>query len=67
MDYDNICFRGASNEYPRHTVLWSNIIGLLHAKMYLRAYANSEDPNQPARQRSLIRAFFVRLQNHWSL
>ena len=32
-----------------------------------RAYGDSESPNQTARMRSLIRAFVVRLQNHWAL
>ena len=31
----------------------------------LRSYADSEGPDQPAHPRSLIRAFTVRLQNHW--
>ena len=38
-----------------------------HAKMSLRAYANSEGPDQPAHPRSLIRAFATRKQNHWIL
>ena len=35
------------------------------AKTCLRAYADSEGPDQPAHPRSLIRAFAVRKQNHW--
>ena len=31
-----------------------------HAKMYLRAYADNEGPDQTAHPRSLIRAFAVR-------
>ena len=37
------------------------------AKMCILAYADSEGPDQPAHPRSLIRAFPVRLQNHWLL
>ena len=35
-----------------------------HAKPCLRAYADSEGPDQTAHPRSLIRAFTVRKQNH---
>ena len=39
--------------------------GLRHAKTCLWVYADSEGPDQPAHPRSLIRAFIVRLKNHW--
>ena len=39
--------------------------GPRHAKTCLQAYADSEDPDQPAHARSLIRIFTVRWQNHW--
>ena len=34
--------------------------GLCHAKAFLWAYADSEGPDQPAHQCSLIKAFAVR-------
>ena len=34
---------------------------------WLRAYANSEGPDQPAHPCRLIRAFAVYKQNHWIL
>ena len=40
---------------------------LLHAKTYLRAYTDSQGPDQTARMRSLIRAFAVLLQHQWTL
>ena len=36
-------------------------------KTRLRAYADSEGPDQPAHSRSLIRAFTVRCQSNWIL
>ena len=36
-------------------------------KMYLRPYADSKGPDQPARPRSLSWALSVRYQNHWTL
>ena len=39
--------------------------GPRHAKTCLRVHADSEGPDQTAHPRSLIRAFIVRLQNHW--
>ena len=36
-------------------------------KCALGTYAGSEDPDQPARLRSLIRVFTPRLRNHWIL
>ena len=36
-------------------------------KRVFPAYADSEDPDQPAHPRSLVRAFTVRQQNHWIL
>ena len=38
-----------------------------HTKTCVRAYADSEDPDQPAQPRSLIRDFTVPLQDHWIL
>ena len=38
-----------------------------HAELCFRAYADSEGPDQTAHPCSLIRAFAVRLQNHWIL
>ena len=35
--------------------------------MWLRAYADSEGPGQPAHSRRLTRAFAVRLQKYWIL
>ena len=43
------------------------IFGPRHLKACLRANADSEGPDQTAHPRSLIRAFTVRLQNHWIL
>ena len=36
-------------------------------KGFIRAYADSEGPDQTARPRSLISAFAARLQNRWTL
>ena len=35
-----------------------------HSKMCLRAYANSDGPDEPAHPRSYISAFAVRKSNH---
>ena len=51
--------------YPCIIFITSCING--HAKTCLRAYADSEGPDQPAHSHSLIRAFVVRKQNHWLL
>ena len=50
------------------TCLWY-IIGSHHEKRSLRAYADSEGPDQPAQPQphSLIRTISVYLQNHWIL
>ena len=42
-------------------------LGHAKRKRILQAYAESEGPDQPALPHSLIRAFTVRLQNHWTL
>ena len=47
--------------------VWLLLFGLRHAKTCLRAYADSEGPDQTAHPRSLIRAFTVRQQIHWIL
>ena len=39
-------------------------MGPRHAKVCLLAYADSENPDQPARLRSPIRAFTVGLHNY---
>ena len=41
-----------------------SLYGSSHGKTCLRAYADSEGPDQTAHPRSLIRAFAVRLKNH---
>ena len=43
------------------------LIGPRHEKTCLRAYADSEGPDQPAHPRNLIRASTVRYQNQWIL
>ena len=41
-------------------LLLLTLFGWHHVKMYLRAYADNEGPDQPVHSRSLIRAFTVR-------
>ena len=62
-DLSSRCLRMRYDSILRVTL---NIIRVLilckpcHTKTCLRAYAESEDPDQPAHPRSLIRAFIVR-------
>ena len=55
----------------RYITSWLNIImfkisGLRHTKTCLCVDGNSEGPDQPTHPRSLIRAFAVRWQNHFT-
>ena len=55
-------------EFFSHSIkMLFHIIWSRSAKTCLRACADSEDPDQPAHPRSLIRAFDVRKQNNWIL
>ena len=47
------------------TKSFRKLLGWAIRKTCLRVYADREGPDQPAHTRSLIRAFIVRLQNHW--
>ena len=43
------------------------IYGPAAEKRDLRTFGNSEDPDQPAHARSLVRIFAVHLHNRWTL
>ena len=53
--------------YYKQIYIFSTAKKPRYAKTCLQAYVDSEGPDQPAHPRSLIRAFTVRYQHHWTL
>ena len=52
----------------QHKIIILNVIyGPAAVKKDIGTYANSEDPDQPAHPRSLVRIFTVRLHNIWTV
>ena len=66
---DNVFFSMHMLRRPVHILVWSYAVRYEphHTKPCLQAYADSDGPDQPAHPHSLIRAFTVRSQNHWTL
>ena len=69
MSTHNICFHGENKKNINYQyflaekcVIWfyNQTVGPDHVKTCLRAYTDSEGPDQPAHPRSLIKGFTVR-------